>query len=94
MYILSVGSGGQRERRWKDTKDWTTEISHLQHLMGTVCTSRTFGHSTVHVRVHIRVGRDAKVWLQIFVLHITYILMYALVLHITYILMYALVLYI
>ena len=32
VYVLSVGSGGQRERRWKDTKDWTTErVAHIPY---------------------------------------------------------------
>ena len=32
VYVLSVGSGGQRERRWKDTKDWTTErVAHISN---------------------------------------------------------------
>ena len=32
MHVLSVGSGGQRERRWKDTKDWTTErVAHISY---------------------------------------------------------------
>ena len=32
VYVLSVGSGGQRERRWKDTKDWTTErVAHISY---------------------------------------------------------------
>ena len=30
--VLSVGSGGQGERRWKDTKDWTTErVAHISY---------------------------------------------------------------
>ena len=28
VYVLSVGSGGQRERRWKDTKGWTQRELH------------------------------------------------------------------
>ena len=32
VYVLSVASGGQRERRWKDTKDWTTErVAHISY---------------------------------------------------------------
>ena len=32
VYVLSVGRGGQRERRWKDTKDWTTErVAHISY---------------------------------------------------------------
>ena len=30
--VLSVGSGGQRERRWKDTKGWTKErVAHISY---------------------------------------------------------------
>ena len=32
VYVLSVGSGGQRERRWKDTKNCTTErVAHISY---------------------------------------------------------------
>ena len=36
VYVLSVGSGGQREKRWKDTKNWTTErVAHISYIQST-----------------------------------------------------------
>ena len=33
VYVLSVGGGGQRKRRWKDTKDWTTKrVAHISNV--------------------------------------------------------------